>query len=136
MEFSKAALPQILFNKLHDVDAHLFIDVLDNGVDILLLHHAVVADKPLHRLDIALIPLYTVLLIRYVVVQHGLEPTLILMPDRNLVVLIEHNAEIPVSTCRRTIPCFGRIDGERGREARQSVNHCFFHSVNVKIKLR
>ena len=88
---------QIFVNAPHHVGMVLLVVVSDHTVNILLLYHSVVVDQSPQNLHIMEIPHGSILAVKDIVVDHGAEPLLVLVSDGDLVVLVQHEAEVPVT---------------------------------------
>ena len=88
---------QIFVNAPHYVGMVLLVVVPDHTVNILLLYHSVVVDQSPQNLHIMEIPYSSILAVEDIVVDHGAEPLLVLVSDGDLVVLVQHEAKVPVA---------------------------------------
>ena len=56
------------------------------------------------------------------------------MPYSDLIVFVQHNAEVPVASGGGTVSGFGGIDRERRIKAFQCINNQLLNAANIKIK--
>ena len=112
-------LPEIFSHIADDVSFELFVHCFDNSFDVILLDHLVVVHDAVQDLNIMEFPRFPVLPVKRIIAKHCSESLLVLGSDGNLIVFVQHDAEIPVATCPRTIPCFFILDFERSTKLPQ-----------------
>ena len=105
----------------HYVRLIFFVVVLNDLVNILFFNHPIVVDKATQNLDIVQLPDDSVLTVEDVVADHRTKTLLVLVADGDLIVLVEHKPEIPITAGSGTIPRLLILDLERRMEIIQRL---------------